>query len=209
MLTTYMGVVVPSTILIPVGAGVQRYRHLKTARVIFIYLLVGGLFNIWAILLARKHINNLPIFHLYTIFEFLTITLFYRKILPGRTIHRILTILLFLFPAWAILNALFFQNIHMNNSYARTPEALLIIGMSITWLLTSEEHPNELGWTGNAANWINTGLMLYFSGSLFLFAFSNFIISHRLMNTYIWNIHATLVLIMYLLFTAGFLKCSR
>jgi len=208
MITTYMGVVVPSAILIPVSVGAQRYNKLKASRFLFLYLLIGGIINLWAIILARKGVNNLPLLHAYTVLEFLVVTLFYKKILANKLISQVLTTLLFLFPAWAILNWLFFQNMHTYNSYARSPEAILIMGMSIAYLI-KEDHPDGISWTGNPFNWMNAGLMLYFSGSLFLFTFSNFIIPNRVVNAYIWNFHATLVLIMYLLFTAGFIKCRK
>src|SRR6201999_1594371 len=99
MLTTYMGVIVPSAILIPVSAGAHRYKKLKASRLLFLYLLIGGIINLWGIILARKGINNLPLLHAYTVLEFLVVTLFYRKILTNKHISQILTILLFLFPA--------------------------------------------------------------------------------------------------------------
>jgi hypothetical protein len=52
-------------------------------------------------------------------------------------------------------------------------------------------------------------LLLYFSGSLTLFALSDFIIANKTINWLIWNTHATFVLIMYLIFAVAYFKTGK
>ena len=60
-------------------------------------------------------------------------------------------------------------------------------------------------------NWIVTGLMLYFAGAFFLFLLANYTLAgaNRHARNIIWDAHATLVLIMYLLMAVGFMKCKK
>jgi hypothetical protein len=60
------------------------------------------------------------------------------------------------------------------------------------------------------AFWFNTGMFLYFSGSNMLYIFSNYILTESKHNFLVtWNTRAAFLLIMYLLFTLGFLKCKK
>jgi hypothetical protein len=66
--------------------------------------------------------------------------------------------------------------------------------------LDSQETP---GIHQRVYSWINAGLLIYFGGSFFLFLSANQVLENFFMNTVFWNIHATLVLLMYSLFTTG------
>ncbi|HYC29801.1 MAG TPA: hypothetical protein VEB42_13305, partial [Chitinophagaceae bacterium] len=57
--------------------------------------------------------------------------------------------------------------------------------------------------------WINAGLLLYFSGSFLLFLFFEVLANNRSANNLAWVLHATLVLLMYILFAIGFIRAKK
>lgn len=199
----YTGEIVPALTLLPIIVAIRLYRVITHAlKAILFYLFVAAVFNIVASIFS--HSNNLPLLHIYTVVEFLFLLPFYYKLLSGKKVVLVLGIL---FPVWAVINSLVVQNIYGFNSYSRATEALIMTIFALMYLadVTKEE------WGGRPENWANAGLLLYFSGALSQFAFSNVVSAYApvMFKMLIWDIHATFVLIMYLLFTVAFLKCRR
>jgi len=207
----YMGIIVPSSIVIPLCIALARYRYLAEAmRIVFYYLLVSGCINAIAVYMAKHHMNNLPLLHLYTVIEFAFISFFYFAIFEKAAIKNIILRLIPVFTALCVLNAIFLQSIHVYNSYPHSVEALLIMGYGILYLFqSSSKNTSTTNWVNNPISWVNTGILQYFSGAIFLFAFSNLITANVQINAIIWCVHATLVLIMYILFSIGILKCKK
>jgi hypothetical protein len=211
----YIGLIVPVSVLIPIVIAVINYRRIgKLLSIIFYYLLLDGFINVMAAVFANVHINNLPLLHIFTILEFLLLSFFYIKVLKEPLAHKVIKFLLVLFPLICVLNFIFFQSIYRFNTYTRPLEILIIMGYSLAYFAQTNESDNEKKWSSNALNWVNTGILLYFSGALFIYSFSNLTTAYTspkyyALNLFIWNIHATLLLGMYLLFSWGFYICNR
>lgn len=209
----YTGIIVPVSVLIPIGMAASKRKYAgRPLEIIWYYLLLDCIVNVLAVVLANHKINNLPVLHVFTILEFVLMSYFYLSILKEEAAGRIIKYLLILFPVFCIVNFLFFQSIYQFNTYARPVEALIIMGCSLAYFAQSNDA--ETRWSLNPINWINTGVLLYFSGALFIFSFSNLTVNelsekYHAINILMWNIHATLLLIMYLLIAFGFSKCRK
>jgi len=211
----YMSIVVPISILVPIAIGTYRYKDLGEAmRIIFYYLFLDGLVNILAIYLFSLRVNNLPVLHVFTIIEFLFISGFYLQVIHEGKIKRVIIAMMFIFPLLCIANFIFFQDINRFNTNTRPLEALMVMIYSLIYFAQNNEDGIEKKWVVNPINWVSTGLLLYFSGALFIFSFSNMtslqkVSKYHSLDVLIWDIHATLLLIMYLLFAIGFSKCRK
>lgn len=211
----FMGLIVPVSVLIPISFAVFKYKHADRALLLILYyLLLDGLVNILTAVLADIRINNLPLLHIFTILEFLLLSFFYIKILKEGLIRKIIRFLIVVFPLICIINLIFFQSIFRFNTYTRPLEVLMIMAYSLAYFAQINEADNEKSWSSNPLNWINTGVLLYFSGALFVYSFSNLTTAYTspkyyLLNLLIWNIHAALLLAMYLLFSWGFYICRK
>jgi hypothetical protein len=209
----YTAVIVPTGVLIPIGIAAYQRKYInKALRIIWYYLLLDGAANILASTLAEFNIHNLPVLHIYTIIEFLMLSYFYLLVLNDKTTRVIIKCLMVLFPVFCIVNFLFFQSINHFNTNTRPVEALIVMACSLAYF--AQTNDNSIKWSLNPVNWMNIGILLYFSGALFIFSFSNMVVSHmskkyQAINILMWNIHATLVLAMYLLFAVGFSKCRK
>lgn len=211
MLTFYIRFIVPSTVVLPLLVGFTKFRLFSRAdRIILIYLLLSGLTNLIIILLAIKHINNLSILQWYTVLELALIaSFFYEKFAHNTTIRLILLLTTIAFIIFCIVFPLIVKSSGFD-TYATSIEALLVNVMCITLLGHNNQENLSGRWHQNPANWYAAGLLLYFSGSMFLFLLSNYLMTaQQAVIIGAWTMHATLLLLMYISFTIGFIKCNR
>ncbi len=212
MEVTFMGVIVPLSILLPLFFGIYQYNALtRPARYILLYLAVSGIINLSATIIGKfYHSNNLPLLHILTVLELYIFVLFYQQLLFSSRILVMFRLLPLVFLAACVFNAVFFQDIYTYNSYARSLEALIIMLLAINYFAKIAASPQGSKIYALPGFWFNTAAFLYFSGAFMLFIFSNFIVRVSRYNfNIIWNIHASLVLLMYVLFTIGFVKCKK
>jgi hypothetical protein len=205
----YMGVIAPSFILVPIGIAIKKYRTIPPEiKVLFYSLVVSVALYVTSTLLATNHISNTFVIHADTIIESLFLSRFYYIISHRPVVRQWIRWLAILFPLFCCINILFLQDLYHHNTYSRPLEAIIFISLSMNyWWHTGNSEAAD-SWVNMPLNWIISGLLLYFSGALFLFVFSNFL-AYRYstaVNLLAWNMHATLLIIMYLLFAIGFIK---
>ncbi len=206
----YMGVIVPLAIVLPLTAAVVQYKGLPEAcKILTWYLLMAGVTNLIAKMLAMQRINNLPVLHIYTLVEFAILSMFYRSVFKGSEVRKWILPVLSLFFCFCVVSAIFFQTIFIYNSYSRSVSAIIMMIYSIAYFKNALDRDDLPSMDFSPLLWINAALLVYFGGAVFLFASSNLIQSNLVMNIIFWNIHASLVLIMYILFTIGLLHAKR
>ena len=205
----YQAILTPGCILLPVFLAIFNYKYLGNAlKILLVYLLASGGLNLFAIM--HSHHNNLPLLHIYTVLEFLTLTFYFIKIGLKETALRFSYLLMLIFPVLCLLNVLFFQSKYQYNSYVRPLEGILLIGFCLNYFSESTEWGVLKLENFKVYNWINAGILIYFCGALFLFIFSNFFTRYLSQNSsmLLLDLHDTLVVIMYILFTVGINKCK-
>lgn len=175
------------------------------------YLLFAALTEITSRVLGSHQINNLPLLHFYTIIEFLFILRFFQLALNASSVIRLTRWLMVIFTVFSIFNFIFIQSIHGFNSYPRSIAALIIIGFCLFYFFKYGGAENKKKWIYEPANWLVTGALIYFGSSLFYFAFLNLLNQSASPTVYFIfaYIHATLVMVMYFLFTIGFLYAKN
>lgn len=214
MSKNFIGVIVPLSILLPFCIALFRWRSLHTAaRYIFLYLLVSAAINAMAILIGKfLHRNNMPLVHILTGAEVVIFLLYYKTLFGHTEKKRLYLSMGGLFILFCGLNALFFQSIYTYSSYTRSVEALICMLLALNYfarLASDTESSSRI--IHKPDFYFNAGIFLYFSGAFMLFIFSNFIITGiSKANFYtIWNIHGALVVLMYALFSIGFIVCKK
>jgi hypothetical protein len=202
MFSTY---IVPLSILIPILIGLFHYNKAQTgSRLLLYYLITSGLINLAALILVHYRMRNLPLLHLYTMVEGVLILSYFRTIFDQPLIKKILLYIIAIFPILCILNFTFLQSIYTFNTYTRPLEAILITFFCMLYLYKSGFTEN---WINKPVNWFNMGILIYFPVACIIFIVSNYLIfvsMNRAMNHMVWNLHATLVMIMYLVWARGF-----
>ncbi len=206
----FLGFLVPFSVLLPICMGIFHFRKFPyQLRVIVVYAIISGIANLIGSIFASHGVNNMPISHVFTVLEFVLCSLFYRKALNGTAVQLAVVPLICFFIVLSIVSAIYWQGIFVFNSYTRSFETItfIIYGLALYYKLLgmdmsmSKQHFSKI--------WINTGLVLYFSGSLFLFIFPEFLHAPPWVYDVGWIMHASLVMLMYLLFSMAFVKYKQ
>ena len=203
MFVTY---IVPLSILIPILFGLISFKQLAASpKLLLYYLLSSGLINLAAILLVRFGVkNNLPLLHLYTIVEAVLILSYLRNLFEDHLIKKIILYTTILFPLLCIVNFSFIQSIFTFNTYTRPLEAILITFFCMLYLYKNGVTEN---WLKKPYSWFNMGILIYFPVACIIFILSNYMVfvgKNRILNSVIWDIHAALSMLMYVLWAKGF-----
>ncbi|MDT3403883.1 hypothetical protein [Mucilaginibacter terrae] len=207
----FMDYIVPGSTLLPLGAGLLYYKQLnKPLRTLLLYLAMAFTLNVIGTVLANYGVNNLPGLHLYTICEVVLLMLYFKAAFDNAKADKIINIILWAFPLLCIINFSFFQSLYEFNTYTRPLGALIVIVASILYLAVQSDFkkPELITVSGRI---VASGFLIYFCSSLFQFIFSN-VLSHHVakeVRKIIWEIHACLVIIMYLFFLAAILNERR
>ncbi|MDB5001402.1 MAG: hypothetical protein JWR76_2479 [Mucilaginibacter sp.] len=209
MLLFYITYIVPLSVLIPLVTALINFKYLsKPFKIIFWFVLFSGVINTFSMMLVDVfHKQNLIIFHLYTIFEFVMLSIFYCCFQNKRG-RNIITWVLGIFTILYLVN-FYFQSISINNTYTHSLSAIIIIAYSMQFIFKQSEKYDKANWGYDGLNWINTGILIYYSSCLFLFMTSNyFLTASKFIGELIWTTHDTILFLEYILFAIGFYKCK-
>lgn len=184
-----------------------RYRQLPMALRVLGYFLVFDLaVELLAGYLFSKKINNLPLLHLFTFGEFIFFSFFYYHLIRFLTEHKRYFYLFFgLVVSFLIVNSTFIQSIHSFNSIAKCTVHLILIIYAVWYFYQmSFDSEAELKRSDRPLRLINSAVLLYYSGSLFIFMFTNFIQANDMrMHRGFWAFNAGLNVVFQLLVLTG------
>ncbi len=184
-----------------------RYRQLPDAlRVLGYFLAIDLAIEFSAGYLASKRMNNLPLLHLFTFCEFIFFSFFFYHLIRTLSRHkRQFFIFLSVIAAFLVVNSAFIQTIYSFNSIAKGIVHLILIIYAIWYFYQlSSLGPDEASTTGRPLRLINSAVLLYYSGSLFIFMFTNFIQANDLrMHRGFWAFNAGLNVVFQLLVLIG------
>ncbi len=201
-LIRYSNLIIAAPFLI----GVMRNRYLqKETLIIFYFILNGILFEIISRTIVRLQIkNNLPFFHIYTVIEFFIISWFYWLVFKDYFSKLLIPIVFFTFFIFSLIDSFVFHNVFTFNSYAKSLECIIIVVLSVLYLYKTFNEFQEKDPSDTPVFWINAGFLFYFSGCLFLFTFSNYILTQgKSMAIVTWALHAFFMILMYILIAVG------
>ena len=153
-------------------------RMPRQVRVLGFFLVMDAITELMLLFVFKRGDNNMPWLHLYTVLEFVTLSFFYRALFQEWAGFRKyfwwvkLAVVLFL-----ICNSLFIEPVTGFNSNAKTVVQLFMIGYAVAYFFRSFGI-TDFSVRGNfALAIINTAVIIYYSGTLFIFMFA------RIVNT--------------------------
>jgi len=187
--------------LIPFVFGIISYRKHKLVLVqqlIFILVVITLLTESVVLFLSYFGINNLPIFHLFTIAQFSIYILIMRKgckpFLSRSFFHGIF----FLFIIFALLDAFWLNNLYSFNNYSRPVASLFLIFFALCFFYKTLKELKIQSLEREPLFWLSMGMLIYFSCSLFVFLFTNYVKTSNEALFTIWNINAIFNIILNL-----------
>lgn len=189
-------VIVPATIGFVLFSGLG-----KKQKVIFLLVLLSVFTELGAYI-VRKHssLQNI-VYYGFTIGEFLLLGMvFSQAIIPflSKTFFRLITLFFLCFVA---IDMIWLSGINQFNNYSTAIEGLLLIFFSIVFFYKTLKELKIRDLEKEPLFWISTGVLLYFSGSLFIFLFTNYVNSSNTALLIIWGIHAIFRILLNLFYS--------
>ncbi|MGM0621568.1 MAG: hypothetical protein ACQETJ_11030 [Bacteroidota bacterium] len=161
-------------------AGLYSFRGLnKSLKILFIFTGLAFVTEIsGSALIAAGIKNTIPGLHFYIILEFFLWALFYKSVLHPFFHKKIIIAIIILFESYAIINLLFIQDLFTMPNLVRSVEGLLLVLFSIllfSKFMVESKHPEI---QKEPIIWINTAVLIYFSGNFFFNILFNLILEN-------------------------------
>lgn len=196
---------------IPFIAGLIRRKYFNIELKIILYFICNNiLFEFISRVMSNYKIPNLYLFHIYVLTEFFFISWFYYELFKKYISPKIIPVVYLIFVIFSLVDTFVWHNPFTFNSYAKTLECIIIVSYTVFYLYKTFDEFQDEDPSDTPIFWINAGFLFYFSGCLFLFTFSNFILTQgKPMGMVVWAIHAFFIIIMYALISIGLWKSNR
>ncbi len=179
------------------------------------YLLLNIITELYSEWLYHKELKSLFLLHIYTLFEFITWSYFYRQLFKNKLrFQKVSPVFIATTSILIIANTIFFEPISGFNSNAKTLVQLILIGYAIYYFFASFGKVDLTKPLPRSISLINFAVILYYSGSLFIFMFSKLLANNNVPYSHqhgFWAVNALLnlifqVLIFISLWTVAFQK---
>lgn len=197
--------------LIPIfiGLGKSIYKSADYKSVFWLLIISLGI-EIITLILMKRNINTLGIFNCFTILEFVFLSFFYSNFTNSVKKTYFNKIVLLVFLLIALIDLFFINGFKRVNTLTVSIESITLIVYSLIsfYLIMSRMLFDKL--LDAPFFWINIAVLFYFSGSLFLFLFGNYLISQG-NKTYMemYKIHTFVNAVWYLFISIGFWKVKK
>ena len=190
-------------VLIPIIISGYKFKSLSKVQLKLFYLIILiFLVEIIANILWRNKINNLPVYHFYTVFELLFILNIYKTVLKHPFSKKFFVSVGIGFTVFAIVNTVYFQDLTTFNSNTTTLLGILVIFLALSYFYTLLKEVKYGALETNPMFWINSGFLIYFSSNLTLFFINNNLFKGSTEASYlVWGLHAIVNIILVVFYT--------
>ena len=210
MLKLYLSFINDFSTIAPLVLGLLNLKYLRDGwQWVFGFVVLGFITYI-----LHSHVfagvNNLFLMHLYVPLKFILFTGAYRHFLQGFVSARILVWVVVLFIGYCIFNTIFIQRITEYNSYPRALGSFLISIYAILWYMKTLTNMEIRRLRDEPVVWFNTGVLIYFAGSFFVFILSNQVLFQSVqLSRQVWLVSSTLMVIFYQIIAYSFFLVGK
>lgn len=147
----------------------------SSERIIAYYLFFLLIINGVASLIADQRENNLATTHILVLGEFILLSSYFKELLGERFfLKKYYKMYLAVIGGFILFNSLFLEKITTFNTNAKTLVLFVIIFMTTSFFYDRSRQLMEVDKHEKAARTINAALLLYYSGSFFVYLFYKF-----------------------------------
>jgi hypothetical protein len=181
---------------------------MKSLRIFQLYIMADVASWIAQLILALNSHHTIIVANIFSVVEFFLISLFFVEIfkLRNKKAYQFVVCLLTLIFSISVFSG-------NNESYANFSRVIISIIFIISALLFFAKLMREQKVENLFAYpifWFNTGILVYFSCSIFIMIFSNYFLKMSIeAQKILWLFHSVINLICYVIFATGFYKCKQ
>jgi hypothetical protein len=162
-------------IAVPIGFLATRRKDPLYLRLLPFYLLITLLVEMFGQLTNKSGQNNLVMFNLFSVLEFMFYTYFFKIVIPGVTIKRITQIIFWLLPSICLINIFFIQGPTVFHTYTYALACMVMITLGITYFYRTFLNTEKLNLLREPAFWISVGIIFFFVASVSILGVFNYI----------------------------------
>lgn len=192
--------------LIPLGALLYFHKSLdKALKILLSLLIVSFCCDVFNVLLSIQKKNNEPIFTTYSFLEGSILTVLYYSILNNRLTKKIVVSLFIVMVLSSIVGFIEIKTIYQPNTILTITELIILISFSLLFFYQLIKELPVSNIFDYHLFWINSGVLVMASLSIFTFLFERWIIGNKAL-TYLWLIFYFANIIFRLLLLKGIWK---
>jgi hypothetical protein len=198
-------------VVVPLLIGYIKRPNFKSEEKAWLYLItLSFLIEVSSLFLKRHHMNNLYIYHIYTVIEFICISFFFIRIISKTRFILLIKTGIVLFLGVALFD-LISNGYKEADNLSTTTESIVFILYASFFFYFLLKNPTYMNVLATPVFWLNTAVLIYFSGNLFLFIFSNYLEDHspRIYFELWGGIHSVLNILFYSLISIAFWKTKQ
>lgn len=148
-------------------------------------------------LVSRAVSPNLFLLPIDTLVEFGLLAWMYRRAFWPSAVSRGVPAVVAVFSLVSLLSYAEPTNLLHFNSVQRFAESVLVLGLVLLYFYRVIRELVIVHLEQEPLFWISVGLLLYFSGNVFIFVSSNYVLQHsQALSMRMWDIHALLYMIL-------------
>lgn len=126
------------------------------------FLLISSIVEIIGVWMKTRHQNNILLYNLFSIFEFLFYLQFLLQLIDNNKIKNILRISIIILPLLCLLNIFFIQGPHSFHTITFILGSSLIDVFGILYLIQLFNNPDELALTRTPSFWMVIGILFFY-----------------------------------------------
>jgi hypothetical protein len=177
--------------------GVRRIKKYSTPFKILI-LLIGLTFlsELSSRFLADKFHNSMPVYHVFSVVEYVCLTAIYVQLLPEGIMRR-LEYLQIPIISYALINSIFIQHFWNFPTNSIVVFQIIYLGYSLLGLKKILEMPRQISILKESFFWLNTSLLMFSSTQLLSLGLINYGNRHHLNLNPVFVVSSLINLIYY------------
>lgn len=196
------------SILLPTFFGAVFFKSLsRPIKILVFFIFTGVIFEGVTAAFFFFKMNNMVIFHLFTIFEFLFISAIYYCLFNNPILKKIVILLFAGFFAYSTIDIFYSGDINLLNGINRVIESGILMIYFFGYLYSSLVESHVPFVERNPYFILTIGFLIYFIGTVLLFFFSNNIIKSNIISA--WTIHSILNIFLNVIYTVTIWRCSK
>jgi len=159
-------------------------------------------FELFVELVSRAVSPNLFLMPIDTLVEFGLLAWMYRRAFRPSALSRWLPAVVAGFALASLPSYAQPANLLHFNTWQRFAESVLILGLVLLYFYRVIRELVIVHLEREPLFWVSVGLLLYFSGNVFIFVSSNYVLQHsKALSLRMWDIHAMLYMVLYGFYT--------
>jgi hypothetical protein len=199
-------------VVIPVVLGfISKIQKQKSLIFIFYLQCITFFIEIINSLLAYNNNNSMMIVNLFTLIEFFFILWFFKSFFDKFFRPFFHVFLFFFFLLFIIYTGFVSNDIKIIDNLSVSIESIILIIYSLFSFYIIMKKMIYENLLSTPFFWINSAILIYFSGNLFFFAFSNYLQKHSDQSLFLqlYIIHSIFNILYYITLSIGFWKARK